>query len=701
MKTKRLLNVIGACVIAASSALADNDVSISDASIGSMAQGQRSGSLSASRENALVIWKENERWMGTRISDAGRSLDEGNLVFDVGPYSLWNGETYIVFDPGRKQTLSLAGDLGQVEDFPFLFEEIAGYKVVHDRIAMWGWTPGQQSILCFYDRNLGTIRTLIDNRGWNISSIVESENGIVVLANHEYEPSRMITYAMDGTLLSEKPVVGITWVASAVVGDRGILVAGYTWPGQTGVGTGRRTAALLNSNAQAVFTCDLGPTSTSVSLRWDGTNYFAVMSEVPGGDFYTAEISPYGNIRKAKPVVSGLWYAAGASIVGSNKFVFATDKDGMLGFIVGDAALPPITTFRLGLRAPDQSNPSTVTRDGIVLVTWLEKQVRGGSTDLFARRFLPNGVPIDFEPKRVASGVCEGKTPGVAATPNTFLIAWTAYGATFARRMTRDGKLLDSEPIMVAQESGACDRSIAVAGGTDRFAVVTTASELPIRFVSEAGVVSQPSYINPGYGGADPKTNYQPFAASDGTNFLVTFGLAPARYSLVDRNGVVRHSQGRGAGMNNVMALAWTGQSYSIVGVVPSGPDRRLGINHIGSDGESTDVRPGEFAAPTSLPAVDIQHASCDVSGCAVASRLVENGEEWLLVSRTISSPASIDFETWSKERRDWVSAVATWDGRGALVMVRQSKAPAPWFGSWRLFAHSTTAVGRRRSSAH
>ncbi len=96
------------------------------------------------------------------------------------------------------------------------------------------------------------------------------------------------------------------------------------------------------------------------------------------------------------------------------------------------------------------STPAVAHGGGVILVAWHDYGERKG---VWARRFSPQGAPLDEEPRRIAStfSLANSNRPAPAVTWNgeAFVLAWPARGGIVVARINESGILLDPDGILI------------------------------------------------------------------------------------------------------------------------------------------------------------------------------------------------------------------------------------------------------------
>jgi hypothetical protein len=700
-----------ATLMSASFSFAQADIPVSEPILGNAVRGQSSPRVASNGEHVLVVWSETanyftrSRIVGARYSPEAEMMDPANLVFETGPEVLWTGSEYVVFDKARSQRISDQGiPLGHAEPYLSPFDTIYSYAALGDRILLAG-SVGTTTAICLYDSRLNLLRPFLDVGKLDVRKVTRFGDGFAVFGvvrnGLNWDPT-IIVFDRDGRKLREtSPGASLGWINATATGPDSVLVASNQ----------RATVIGFDGNTRAIY--DLP--SDLVSVAWDGTAYYAVLYNrgLPEAT-RTAALTPSGVVYSPAPLILGRAGQVLTAGIKGHHLAFVGDAYDS-PFIQGrafdhpeEATASNARGFTLGIAPASQNRAVVATSGDTTLVVWLERRVRSGGLDLYARRFLSSGFPLDREPQRVASSVCESAWPAVAATDSQFLVAWTTGGEIRATRVDRAGNLQDSPPLAVESSTDGCQSELAAAGSRDRFVVTWTRTSqfsggpLLARVVSENGTMTLPQTIVAANGFTYTSPNHI-HAASDGQRFAIVFDTSstPGRYTLVDREGVVRINQGTGVGLSQVSGVGWDGEHFVAIGTRwDSNVQATYAVvNRLSSDGASVDVTPGSVAPATKLRFTPSDRMTCDASGCAVVSHGVDSDRETIIVSRMIHEGGVTSFETVREEEIPWVQDALPLDGSGTRVLILRPRPELPWAGSWRLFFHHTFASSRRRSA--
>ncbi len=177
----------------------------------------------------------------------------------------------------------------------------------------------------------------------------------------------------------------------------------------------------------------------------------------------------------------------------------------------------------------DQTWPAMAcdsTGADVALVAWIDE--RSGDPEIYATRVNSDGERPDVMFFPVATGPGARTDPGVAWGNGTFLLTWVnrqdAKWNLEAARMTADGTLLDSDPILVVSADAAIEAPRAAFGSEDFLVAWSDArggsSDIIGSRVSLDGEVLDPDGLLLAEGEGDQRT---PFLAFDGDRYLLAW----------------------------------------------------------------------------------------------------------------------------------------------------------------------------------
>jgi len=283
---------------------------------------------------------------------------------------------------------------------------------------------------------------------------------------------------------------------------------------------------------------------------FDGTNYFAVWADARNGsdDIYGARVSPSGEVLDPEgiPISAGPWRKQTPCIAFSGMgylVVWADDRNGswdIYGSRVsssGEVMDPegiPISTALLA-----QLYPSVAFSGSRYLVVWHDERTE--YVDVRGARVTGSGSVLDDAGFVIASAIAPEEPPGpgglagpdgpwgpkVAGDGSGFFVVWQSgwdeQWDVFGSRVTSDGSVLDSPPIVVTTTEAPDWYPDVTFGGTDYLVVwhgVSGSFDVFGARVSTSGTVLDPDPIF-----ISERRFWQrfPTAAYDGTNFLVAW----------------------------------------------------------------------------------------------------------------------------------------------------------------------------------
>lgn len=162
-----------------------------------------------------------------------------------------------------------------------------------------------------------------------------------------------------------------------------------------------------------------------------------------------------------------------------------------------------------------QERPRIVWGKGIWLVVWSDLR-NDRDYDIYGTRITNDGKVLDRESIPITTGEHNQAQPDVAFNKEHFLVVWRSFeaGKYAARgvRVTADGKLLDIQPIKIADEKGY-NRSVGelrVGANSDKWMIAW---------------VSRPSSLLSPAGGGDPTGLYISMVTTEDTVSTIQLGI--------------------------------------------------------------------------------------------------------------------------------------------------------------------------------
>lgn len=271
-------------------------------------------------------------------------------------------------------------------------------------------------------------------------------------------------------------------------------------------------------------------------------------------------------------------------------FFAAWEERGELGARVVAGPLrarPTVVQAAVASSQMYQFDPALASSGDVVAVLWKD----GGQAA--AQRFTPHGVSLDQEPIELGpltSSYYPNEMVAAAWTGRYFLLAWSSPTGLQYVRMTREGIVLDAEPMVVpqsARSAGSTDfRALAqvepnFSVGHDQLflawqsslsvglcMILCPAPPPPPRIegvrLDEEGMIldSSPIVLSPGEGSGE----FDPEVASDGESFLVLWDdgtvIQGARVSTA---GTVEPVPPLDRSLARVEGLVFTGERYFVL----------------------------------------------------------------------------------------------------------------------------------------
>jgi hypothetical protein len=747
VRTVVLLSILLLSPILASR-LAAAEVPVASVVSGSVTDGQYYPAIANDGQTFLALWYEQKqvgvgnRWVtgavsGTRFSADGRALDVPNLVFEgVNDTNVfWNGHEYIVFDAkhfirvGSNGKKVVAGTYSYVSAMDW----VDGFVRSENRVLVYGAAsiPGSSYVsyrAAIYDLNMNLVQSSPEIDGlptysaYNVAAVgdrfliprVTYRTGvgdleISVLDENGKLLARRIAYSVAGTLSPARLISD---------GSRAVITVGYE--SRTPKDSGALLVVLnsdgflsgaskLPDNAGWAWT-PAGP-STFVSVASE--SYYkppaGVMKVVvnPGGDL-TVTTAPF---RLSPTAFVGYYEYAFSSANGRHLAIWTesrTTGDSKTNVLQQTSAATPEGLFQgpsrdVGISPATQQGVARARSGEVTLVAWQERHDRFMRPSLYVRRFLSNGVPIDDEPLLVATNTCAESEPSLAASGQTFLIAWNEPHATRAVRLGRDGRLQDPTPIEITTSgaTGECRQLGLAAGGAERFTVAWADQDLGGTAVMAYRLLPEKGEMGPIEEIRSNATDVRKlFVASNSSTTVVAWNSTSvsSQYARINSFGLADRTP-IAFKIPSLSGLAWTGRSFLAVGSGGYYPGYSL-ANRLDTSGASIDVKPGAAEA-VRLPIQGLEpDITCDELGCAISS-IKDDISDTMYAYRMRDDLTPMTFELIRSTSVQTAAHVAPFDSSADRILALCASRSAPWGGSWRVMLMSADFDGRRRAAGH
>ncbi|MBK5258706.1 MAG: hypothetical protein JJE51_03875 [Thermoanaerobaculia bacterium] len=478
----------------------------------------------------------------------------------------------------------------------------------------------------------------------------------------------------------------VVWNAQNVLNARSVAIDGLP------LGSTRAlVTAPLNVMHPAVAKAPSGVVIT-YSLRGAGPD--------PNGGIFSLRLSPDGSastpVREAAaPENFGIEVAGGPSQMIA--WLAYADQQMLPG---GAQVLArPLAFGRPSLvssSTPSQHEPQAAVSGASTLVSWIEPVGTEGTGTLFV---VSTSTPRRYRIEEHSANQSFARLSGGDAP----MILWLEEGQLRAKRLRSTGEPIDASPIVIAEEATSI---AAVPVGELHFVFYTTADAVLLKRVNREGKVLDTTPIMVAATGPTPRMSN---AATDGSGAVVTWSLSEpvcatcipaisAEYAVISREGSLIAGPRRLVDRVAVTVLVvWNGSEYAIFAggyLVLIEVPTVVGIERVRADGLL--VGPRAF--------------SYDAS--AWMDSLAWNGEEYITVGGNYSWNGAGILKRISRElkvtstvvlqisdTRRTVPFVLARPGRSTLVVYEKPILDVPYLGVARIVGRSIDAASRIRAA--
>jgi len=678
--------------------------------------------IASNGTNHLVVWSDDRTSLparglpqlafATRVDAQGNVLDSPNLVLPLRGYCLpfWNGTEYVVVSTDGYIRISRTGELLDAAPHPLVIPgDLFAITWTGQRLLVLTdqhYPLPQHAVL--YDGSMNVIRgdfklpVFTDRIASNGHGFLLTTGNIAVATD------------LDGNLTAKKDLSTPQYLK---------IYANYV------ASDGENYLLVENGYRAATVTPDLTmrylgpeyfghPTTnfpSSASVTWDGSHYQVVF--VHYGSYL-------GNRDWIYEVRVELLDRDGASLNGDGTtLVNITGDDGPLvvadglsdsrlmlwgvpastfvtdgvwqGIAYSDLASAALRPFEFSRGALPDESPAVATAGDVSLVAWREPDasVRDRFV-LFAARVDRNGRVLDA-PIRLAGSTCDALAPAVSTDGQDFLVVWQLPASILAARIGRDGRRLETDPILVAVSPTAdCGPSspAVVSNGTNYLLTWQRKGIVNGARVSRGGPVLDPLPLVFATG-IDQAAGVH--AASDGHDYFVTWTdatIKQARGMRLTGGGTIVDTASIPLIVEKATAVYWSGRHYVTLAASADG----VRAVRVTTAGERLDFAPGAPLGPAMAFPFDASTArvECGARGCftyglkddvIVATRIDDAGSA---VTST-SSPFARGDDAWR--------SLLVFGGESKNVAYERLAPETPYGDTWHLFLRSTGA-GRGRA---
>ncbi len=523
MKTRRLTGVLFLMFCAVGSVLSGQTAF----EIAPIVRGESLGFgwspvVASDRHNFLVVWTEATEGdavlYGMRVSFDGRLLDDAAFVIgtDCSPASdasvVWNGTEYAVVWAGREggirmSLISPAGVIssrgvvvhGQFRE-PRLAWNGAAYLLVATE---WGGFPNTvRGWLVERNGSLGEPVTLSGQAAQHgASAVAASGASFAVLTRSSLGRIEAALLDASGSILERRNLgTGSASPMAIAAGGTAFLAI---WSGES---SGLEGAVLSDGGTNSITFPQSGD-RRDPAISWARSQWTVASVSSSDDAIRLYGVTPAGSVERVSDALAegrpqagpglswqGVFHlAAWAESTGlSRRVIRARLVDEQLR-VQGPALL--VSKHVLDVRAL-----SSASGGGVVVTAWIEPR-SDGTAQVMARRFTPQGDPLDTPAMAVSQDRSLARATAVDYNGSEFLVVWIDGedpAWVLGRRISVDGEILEtSQPIVVAAPGPvSLDRApLALSCNTANCVVAWPGSDQVIRdvLVSRTGTVRDSS----------------------------------------------------------------------------------------------------------------------------------------------------------------------------------------------------------------
>ena len=450
---------------------------------GPAAHPQNQAVVATNGTDFLVVWADeapgNDIY-AARVASDGTLLDPIPILLpatfarDFAPRVLWNGSNYVVVyssDFGLGVVVAEIGSDGCLSSSRTLIPESVRPAIAwNGSTYLVTWRTGQRILAARFDRAFNQLEPALDFGSGEAPSVASNGSGFMVAWTQNATTAAFAAINADGRVLERNTFTATGPAAVATNGTHYVIAAE-----RDGVLLLARVVAGGQVDAITPLDSVTGRPMSFPALAWNGIAYVVAWLESGGGstDVYASEVfSTDGAVR----VIGG---SAGAPFpvtpwppsiaVSRDRTLLVWSDVDVRGVFLRDAR-PEGDDFVISYGLPRQSpQAAAAAPDGTFGAVWIEN----GRTLMFGR-IGPDVRPLDGAGIPLANG--GASTAQIAFASDVYLVVWHdefGQAGVFAKRIARDGRVLDAEPIVIS----ATGKNPFVATDGRDFAIVFTESE--------------------------------------------------------------------------------------------------------------------------------------------------------------------------------------------------------------------------------
>ncbi len=466
----------------------------------------------------MAVWKD-ERFggsldadiYGSRIASDGSVLDPGGIPIapthteDTDPHIVWNGDHYLAIFGTRYFGLGVTAIQISREG-----EIIGGRAVVRPRnvfdtalawngsvyLIVWRESPPANVVppiqARLFDRDLNPISDEL-TIGSGLAASAASNGDDFLVSWIDNGRAMMRTISRSGEL-GITTTIGAAAIGRPAVASDGMGYA-VAYPTATGL------AVMLTAGARTELTFEV-PTFPDIAITGTGSRYVVAWNQRQRtySNLFAAELD--GSLGVALPPVEIVTNESSQSkpaiaVSGGRVVLLWSNETGEVD-VRGTFFTPrPADSFLVSTGLGPQRILGAAAAGDVHGLIWFEGEA--GSSRLMFGRVGPNGQPLD------GGGIDLGiaGAASIASSGALFVVVYTTYPGISAVRITKDGRLLDTTPLVITANGSS---PVAASNGRD-FVVAWMRQAAYAVTLSAAGSVSAEALLSPAI--TDDRVSYR------------------------------------------------------------------------------------------------------------------------------------------------------------------------------------------------
>ncbi len=338
-----------------------------------------------------------------------------------------------------------------------------------------------------------------------------------------------------------------------ICNNAGTVRCGFVWTDYTSTGTSPDLQFRVyepSTNTFAAGTTTLSATQSQdyANIDWDGTNFTAFWSDYRSGsnyDIYGGRINTAGALLDGTGVavisrINHQLYPAAVYAGGRHVIAFQDDRSSdTAGYDVYAARATTITSvtdpdgIRISSGANPQNYPAAAFDGTNSLIVWQDGRA-GSSWDIYGTRVSSTGTVLDALGIAIATGTARQQNPAVTFGGGNYLVVYEDEPPGLSRdvrgiRVSTAGSVLDAAGIAIGADAGLYEYNPdAASDGTNYFVTFegnSTSGIAAQRVTSGGGLTGSKINVTTPCTGCPtgPEYDYGSAVAWNGTNYLVSY----------------------------------------------------------------------------------------------------------------------------------------------------------------------------------